>query len=201
MSDIIAKSLRLRVEDLLPAYRRGVFPMGYSGTRWVTWHQPPQRGILPLEEAHFSHSLTRTLKQHRYRVSFDEAFDEVMRACARSPDECWITDDIRAAYGTLQKQGHAHSLEIWVDDQLAGGLYGVHIGAAFFAESKFHRVRDMSKVALAELVQHLRSRHFLLLDVQYATEHLAQFGVTSLPLPDYTRLLNAAVNTERQFLL
>jgi leucyl/phenylalanyl-tRNA--protein transferase len=200
LSDIIAKSVRLRADDLLPAYRTGVFPMGYFGTRWVTWHQPAERGVLPLDAAHFSRSLTRTLKQHRYRVSFNEAFDEVMRACARTPDHCWITDDFREAYGTLQKQGHAHSLEIWVDGQLAGGLYGVHIGAAFFAESKFHRVRDMSKVALAELVMHLRARGFRLLDVQYETEHLSQFGVISVEQPDYQRLLADAVSTERQFL-
>ena len=93
--------------------------MGYPGTHWVTWHQPPQRGILPLDGAHFSHSLTRTLKQHRYRVSFDEAFEEVMLACARSPEECWITDEFRTVYGALQKQGHAHSLEIWVDGTTA----------------------------------------------------------------------------------
>ncbi len=174
--------------------------MGYSGTPWVTWHQPPGRGVLPLDRAHFSHSLTRTLKQHRYRVSFDEAFDDVMRACARTPEHCWITDDFRAAYGALQKQGHAHSVEIWVDGELAGGLYGVHIGAAFFAESKFHYVRDMSKVALAELVQHLRAREFLLLDVQYETEHLAQFGVISVSRPDYEAVLASAVNAQRQFL-
>lgn len=174
--------------------------MGYSGTQWITWHQPPERGILPLEQAHFSRSLTRTLKQHRYRVSFDEAFDDVMRACGRTPDHCWITDDFRAAYGILQQQGHAHSVEIWVDNALAGGLYGVHIGGAFFAESKFHYVRDMSKVALAELVQHLRMRGFLLLDVQYETEHLAQFGVISLPQADYNLLLARAINSERRFL-
>lgn len=175
--------------------------MGYHGTAWVTWHQPVARGVLPLAEAHFSRSLTRTLKQHRYRVSFNEAFDEVMQACARDPDHCWITADFRAAYGQLQREGHAHSLEVWVDGELAGGLYGVHIGAAFFAESKFHRVRDMSKVALAELVLHLRSRNFFLLDVQYETEHLAQFGVISLPAPDYRHLLDQAVSTERKFLL
>ena len=201
MSDIIAKSARLRLPDLLPAYRQGIFPMGYPGTHWVTWHQPPQRGILPLDAAHFSHSLSRTLKQHRYRVSFNEAFDEVMLACARAPDECWITDEFRTVYGALQKQGHAHSLEIWVDGQLAGGLYGVHIGGAFFAESKFHRVRDMSKVALAELVQHLKSRDFLLLDVQYQTEHLSQFGVISVPLKHYSPLLAEAVAAERKFLV
>lgn len=201
MSDVIAKSPRLRADDLLPAYRNGVFPMGYSGTSWVTWHRPPERGVLPLDAAHFSRSLTRTLKQHRYRISFNEAFDEVMLACARTPDHCWITDDFRAAYGALQKQGHAHSLEVWVDGELGGGLYGVHVGAAFFAESKFHRIRDMSKVALAELVMHLRAQGFLLLDVQYETEHLAQFGVTSVPLADYTKLLTGAVKTPRQFLL
>lgn len=201
MNDIIAKSRRLRVEDLLPAYRQGIFPMGYAGTSWVTWHEPEQRGVLPLEAAHFSRSLQRTLKQHRYRVSFDEAFDEVMLACARSPDECWITDAFRAAYGELQRQGHAHSVEIWVDGELAGGLYGVHIGGAFFAESKFHRVRDMSKVALAELVAHLRRQRFALLDVQYETEHLAQFGVVSVPLATYCRQLAEAVALERKFLL
>lgn len=197
---MIAKSARLRVDDLIPAYCQGIFPMGYAGTDWVTWHRPQERGVLPLEAAHFSKSLTRTLKQHRYRISFNEAFDDVMRACARSPNECWITDHFRAAYGILQQDGHAHSLEVWVDGELAGGLYGVHIGAAFFAESKFHRVRDMSKVALAELVLHLRSRGFLLLDVQYETEHLAQFGVISVPLPEYLSRLSVAVNTQRQFL-
>jgi leucyl/phenylalanyl-tRNA--protein transferase len=200
LSDVIAKSPRLRAGDLLPAYRLGIFPMGYARTRWVTWHQPPERGILPLDHAHFSRSLTRTLKQHRYRLSFDEAFDDVMRACARTPDHRWITDDFRAAYGILHQQGHAHSVEIWVDGQLAGGLYGVHIGAAFFAESKFHYVRDMSKVALAELVRHLNERQFQLLDVQYETEHLAQFGVISLLRSDYEAALNVAVNTPRQFL-
>ena len=175
--------------------------MGYAGTPWVTWHEPLERGVLPLGEAHFSRSLTRTLKQHRYRVSFDEAFDEVMLACARAPDECWITEDFRSVYGALQKQGHAHSIEIWVDGQLAGGLYGVHIGGAFFAESKFHRVRDMSKVALAELVQHLGARGFRLLDVQYETEHLAQFGVVSVPLERYASLLAEAVALDRKFLV
>ncbi|MBY0505260.1 MAG: leucyl/phenylalanyl-tRNA--protein transferase [Bryobacteraceae bacterium] len=201
MNDVIAKSRRLEVEHLLPAYRRGIFPMGYAGTRVVTWHQPPIRGVLPLEDAHFSHSLQRTLKQRRYRISFNEAFDDVMAACARTPDECWITDDFRQAYGDLQRQGHAHSLEVWVEGQLAGGLYGVHVGGAFFAESKFHRVRDMSKVALAELVQHLRRQGFRLLDVQYQTEHLARFGVIALPFPEYSQLLNEAVSLDRKFLL
>ncbi len=175
--------------------------MGYAGVEWVTWHRPPRRGILPLDQAHFSRSLQRTLKQHRYRLSFNEAFDEVMRACARSPDECWITDTFRQAYGELQKQGHAHSVEIWVDGELGGGLYGVQIGGAFFAESKFHRVRDMSKVALAELVLHLRERGFALLDVQYETEHLAQFGVKSVPAEEYERQLAQAISLPRQFLV
>lgn len=180
------------------AYRQGVFPMGYPGRRMITWHRPKTRAILPLEELHISKSLQRTLKKHAFRVSYDEAFLEVMRGCAERK-QTWITRDIFRVYQQLQMMGQAHSVEVWVDEQLAGGVYGVHIGGAFFAESKFHRVTDMSKVALVHLAQRLRERGFGLLEVQYLTDHLSQFGVREVEDAEYVKMLDAALKLDCKF--
>ena len=164
----------------------------------ITWHKPSRRAILPLESFHISASLARTMRKGGYTVTADRNFDAVMRGCADRPST-WITSEIRAVYGELHRRGKAHSVEVWVDDLLAGGIYGVHIGAAFFAESKFHRVRDMSKVALACLVERLRRQDFLLLEVQYLTPHLAQFGAIEISAREYERRLARAVAAERSF--
>ena len=175
--------------------------MANPGHELITWHRPRRRAIIPLEAFHTSRSLARTLRQARFAVTFDEAFGDVMRACADRPgaDGTWIDSRILAAYEELHRRGGAHSVEIWVDGALAGGVYGVHIGGAFFAESKFHRVRDMSKVALSHLVFRLRERGFALLEVQYVTSHLEQFGAVEIPNRQYEKLLAAALALDCRF--
>lgn len=199
--DIVRVSDYLDPDEVLAGYRKGLFPMGYSNSPLFSWHLPEQRGILPLDGFHASNSLRRTLRQQRFQVTFDQAFPQVMRACAErgEEDSTWITERIHEVYNELHQRGHAHSVEVWVDGQLAGGTYGVHIGGAFFAESKFHRVRDMSKVALASLVARLRERNFSLLDVQYWTEHLSQFGVIEIDKNQYYWRLRQALQKDCVF--
>jgi leucyl/phenylalanyl-tRNA--protein transferase len=141
----------------------------------------------------------RALGLGRFTVSFNQAFGRVVDARAERPGETWITGKIRDAYVALHEQGHTGSVEVWLNERLAGGVYGVHIGGAFFAESKFHRVRDMSKVALTHLLFRLRERGFSLLEVQYLTRHLAQFGVVQIEHYDYLRLLRAAIRRQCRF--
>lgn len=172
--------------------------MGYPGRKEITWHRPPVRAVLPLDRLHISRSLARTLKKAHFDVTFDRAFTEVMHGCA-DRDSTWITPAIFEVYGELHRQGHAHSVEVWVNGDLAGGLYGVRIGGAFFAESKFHRVTGMSKVALVSLVERMRACRMSLLEVQYLTEHLSQFGVMEIPDARYRALLFEAVRMECVF--
>jgi len=185
----------LNVEMLEEAYREGIFPMADIELGIITWHRPRQRAVLPLDAFHISRSLGRTLRLGDFAVTFDRDFPAVMAACAeRRP--AWISAEFQTVYGELHAQGKAHSVEVWVDGRLAGGVYGVHIGGAFFAESKFHRVTDMSKVALAHLVRRLQERGFALLEVQYLTKHLAQFGVVEVPHREYMRELRLALELE-----
>lgn len=187
---------RLRVEDVEAAYRRGSFPMAECGL--IVWRKPPTRAIIPLDSFHISRSLARTLRRGGFQVTFDRNFDAVMRACADRPST-WIGPEFFTAYSELHRRGKAHSVEVWVEGKLAGGLYGVHLGGAFFAESKFHYVSDMSKVALASLASQLRAREFLLLEVQYLTPHLAQFGAIEIPHSEYARRLETALAAARPF--
>jgi leucyl/phenylalanyl-tRNA--protein transferase len=172
--------------------------MGYQGQRVITWHRPRTRALLPLDGLHVSRSLDRRMRRGGFRVSFDEAFGEVMRGCSER-ESTWITSDIFRVYGELHRRGFAHSVEVWIDRQLVGGLYGVHLGGAFFAESKFHRVTDMSKVALVEMARRLRERGFRFMEVQYLTQHLAQFGVVEVEHADYLRMLSEALSMEIRF--
>lgn len=194
--DVRGVSWRLTAEMIEVNYRRGIFPMAEPGSRVVTWHRPARRAIIPLDAFHVSRSLARTLRKGAFEVSYDGAFDLVMQACADRPEGTWISDEFRAVYGELHKQGKAHSVEVWMGTRLVGGVYGVHLGGAFFAESKFHRERDMSKVALAKLVERLRKRGFALLEVQYLTPHLAQFGTFTVSNAAYLRLLTAALKLD-----
>jgi leucyl/phenylalanyl-tRNA--protein transferase len=193
--DIQFVSRELTAGMIEARYPAGLFPMANPGSDVITWHRPRRRAVIPLDAFHISRSLDRTLRQARFRVSYDESFDAVMRACAErpAPESTWIDDRILAAYAELHRRGKAHSVEVWVDGALAGGVYGVHLGGAFFAESKFHRVRDMSKVALAHLVFRLRERGFSLLEVQYLTDHLKQFGTREIPHREYLRRLQLAL--------
>lgn len=201
--DIVRRTARLDPAEVLNGYRHGIFPMGYANWSFFTWHDPPRRAILPLDAFHVSRSLSRTLAQARFTVTFDQAFVAVMRACAtRGTDDAshtWITEPLIDAYYQLHQAGDAHSVEVWVDGQLVGGTYGLHLGGAFFAESKFHTARDMSKVALASLVHRLQRQGFSLLDVQYWTPHLAQFGVHEIDRADYQRQLASALSLPRTF--
>jgi len=158
----------------------------------ITWHRPKRRAILPLDTFHVSRSLRALLRRRPFEVTFDRAFADVVDACADHPST-WINGEIKTVYGQLHAQGKAHSVEVWVDGELAGGLYGVSLGGAFFAESMFHRRTNMSKIALAELVSRLRAQGFALLEVQYLTEHLAQFGVIEISDKKYRARLKEAL--------
>lgn len=198
MTDIVRVTARLDAATVEKGYREGVFPMGDERGGVITWHRPKWRGVLPVEGFHASRSLRRTLQAGRYEVSFDRDFAGVVEGCAEGR-EVWISEELKRVYGELHRAGKAHSVEVWVEGRLAGGVYGVHLGGAFFAESKFHRVRDMSKVALAHLVGRLRQSGFLLMDVQYWTEHLAQFGVMEISGREYRLRLEEALGVERTF--
>lgn len=176
---------------VLDAYRHGVFPF-YDDGDPVLWWCPDPRVVIPLEQMHVSRRLKRIVRKHDYEIRVNSAFDEVMRACdERRPDGTWIHDDMITCYSELHGRGHAHSLEVWREDRLVGGLYGVAVGACFAAESKFHRERDMSKVALVELVRRMRDRGLELLDVQFTTPHLLQFGCVELPRDAYLARVRA----------
>jgi leucyl/phenylalanyl-tRNA--protein transferase len=181
----------LPMELLLEAYASGVFSMGMEDGK-IRWFSPDPRGILPLGEFHVPHGLKRALKHPGWELRTDTAFDEVVGACA-ARDDTWITPLIRKAYRELFEEGHAHSVEIWKEGRLAGGLYGVALGGAFFGESMFHRITDASKVALWHLIRILRENGFTLLDTQWTTEHLKQFGAREIPREEYLALLSEAL--------
>ena len=181
------------------AYREGVFPMGLE-EGGIGWFSPDPRGILPLDTFRVPSRLARVVRQSRFEVVVDRDFAGVMRACADRPEDgTWISDEILECYVALHRLGLAHSVETWQDDRLVGGLYGVHLGGAFFGESMFHRVTDASKVALVALVDRLRRQSFSLLDVQWVTPHLAQFGAIEVPRRRYLDMLTRALLRECAF--
>jgi len=185
---------------LIEGYRRGLFPMGMpDGT--VQWFSPDPRGIIPLDTFHLPRRLARAMRAPGLEIRLDTAFADVVRACAAREDEdgTWITPDIVDSYAALHDLGVAHSVEVWKDGALAGGLYGVAVGCAFFGESMFHRERDASKIALAALVERLRARGFTLLDIQWVTPHLEQFGAVAISRDAYLARLAAAVGGGCQF--
>jgi leucyl/phenylalanyl-tRNA---protein transferase len=190
-------------ELLLAAYASGWFPMA-DEEGVISWYSPDPRGIMPLETFHVPSRLQRVIRKGRVQVEIDTAFEEVMRACAvaeREPEETgtWISEEIIESYCALHAQGFAHSVEVRQNGALVGGLYGVALGGAFFGESMFHRVTDASKVALVALVDRLRSRGFVLLDTQWVTPHLQQFGAVEIPRPQYLRLLEESLKLDVSF--
>ena len=184
-------------ELLLQGYRLGVFPMAMEdGT--IEWFSPDPRAILPLDTFHLPHVLRRLLRRKIFEIKIDTDFSEVIEACAKREDT-WINREIIESYIRLHELGHAHSVETWREGDLAGGLYGVAVGGAFFGESMFHRVTDASKIALVSLVEHLRARKFALLDTQWLTPHLQQFGGVEISRNHYLRLLHRAVELPCKF--
>ncbi len=186
----------LTPEILLAAYCRGIFPMAINDQREVGWFSPDPRGVIPLDDRfHIPHGLRRTLKKNPFTVTFDREFEAVMRACAdRDNTGTWISEEFVVSYCEFHRLGFAHSVETRLASKLVGGLYGVHIGGAFFGESMFHRATDASKVALVALVERLRDRGFVLLDTQWQTPHLVQFGTMEIPRREYLRQLKRAIS-------
>lgn len=189
----------LSTDLLLAAYSQGYFPMPHPISGEICWFNPDPRAVLPLDAFHVSRSLARTLKKVPFEIRCDTAFEAVIDACAARP-ETWINSEIREAFVRLFREGHAHSFEVWLDDELVGGTYGLGIGAAFFAESKFHRVTDASKVALYCLTVHLRERGYRLLEVQFLTEHLSTLGVREISASVYETELRQALRVKTSFL-
>jgi leucyl/phenylalanyl-tRNA---protein transferase len=183
---------------LLQGYRLGVFPMAMNDDS-IEWFSPDPRAVLPLENFHVPHSLRRLARRKPFEITIDKAFSAVIQACAER-ENTWINRDIIDSYTRLHELGHAHSVEAWKENRLAGGLYGVAVGGAFFGESMFHRVTDASKIALVALVEHLRARKFALLDTQWLTPHLQQFGGTQISRSHYLRLLRRAIDLPTKFL-
>ena len=179
-------------EILLEAYAQGVFPMAEDGE--ILWFSPERRGLIPLDERfHIPHGLAKSLKRKPFEIRWDTAFREVMLGCA-AREETWIDEVILDSYCALHVAGHAHSVECWDADGLQGGLYGVALPGVFFGESMFSRKTDASKIALVALVERLREREFSLLDTQWMTSHLHQFGGYELSRKAYLAALRKALD-------
>lgn len=191
-------SRRLTPELLLSAYRRGYFPMADGRTGPIAWYSPDPRAIIPLDSFHVPRSLRRMVTRGDFEIRTDTAFRDVIVACGER-EETWISPEIVEAYVALSLLGYGHSVEAWKQGELAGGLYGIAIGGAFFGESMFSRVSGASKVALVHLVRHLVARGFLLLDSQFTNPHLVQFGVREITRKDYLRVLELALGEETSF--
>ena len=190
-------------ETLLRAYAAGIFPMAEDADDpSLFWVEPQTRGIVPLDAVHVPRRLARTIRQDVFEIRIDTDFDAVIAGCAAPGDDrerTWINARIRRLYGQLFDLGHCHTVEAWRDGTLAGGLYGVRLGAAFFGESMFHRERDASKAAFVHLAARLRRGGFRLLDAQFVTAHLATLGAVEMARRDYKRRLAAAVEAEAEW--
>ncbi len=183
---------------LLAAYASGYFPMAESRDGEIRWLSPNPRAIIPLDAFTISRSLRQVLKKNPFEIRLNAAFEEVMRCCAER-EETWISEDIIRSYLQLHALGFAHSVETWKEGALAGGLYGVALGGAFFGESMFSRARHASKIALVHLVERLHERKFELLDTQFITPHLARFGTIEISREEYLAFLGKAIHRRCRF--
>jgi leucyl/phenylalanyl-tRNA--protein transferase len=184
---------------LMRAYAIGVFPMSeHRDDPEIFWVDPRRRGVFPLEGFHISRSLAKTIRREDYHITINRDFLGVVDGCA-DRDDTWINAGIRHLYNALHERGPAHSLEVWRDGELIGGVYGVTLGAAFFGESMFSRARDASKIALAYLVDHLRRGGFRLFDTQFITPHLASLGAVEISRAEYHVLLRDAIEGNADF--
>lgn len=199
--DVLAVGTDFRAGTLLAAYRRGIFPwpQGTSAREGeiVAWFSPDPRALLPLDRIHWSRSLRRTLRHNPWTITVDAAFPGAMMACGNEREEgTWITPEVIAGYTRLHELGWAHSLEVWEDRELVGGIYGVAIGASFAAESMFHRRTDASKVAFATLAENLRDAGYAIFDAQVMNPHLESLGCVEVPRAEYLNRLARAIATE-----
>lgn len=199
---LVAVGGDLSPERILTAYASGIFPWPIFEFALMTWFSPDPRAILELEDLHISRSLRRVLNRKQFEVRFDTAFDEVVEACAApgpGRTSTWITPGIKRGYSALHNQGHAHSVEVYQDHQLVGGMYGVSIGALFAGESMFSRMTNGSKIALVHLVEHLRSRNITLFDIQQTTPHMQSMGASEISRTVYLRRLRRAIQAPTSF--
>jgi len=178
---------------LKKTYRQGYFPMPDPDTDEILWFRPDPRAVIPLDAFHCSRSLKQTLNSGKYRITHDTAFKEVMVCCSQR-ENTWINEEILEAYTALFHEGSAHSIEVWQENDLVGGVYGVTLGGAFFAESKFHFETDASKVALYHLVERLKRQGFKLLEVQFITDHLKSLGAIEINDREYQSQLRDAIS-------
>lgn len=193
---------RPSVDMLIRAYAQGIFPMAHEEHDWeVYWYAPDPRTIIPLDTFHVPKRLGRTVRQGKFEIRYNSAFEQVMRECAkpRKGDGIWISEDLIRAYTDLHHHGIAHSVETWQDGELVGGLYGVAIQGLFAGESMFSRATDASKVALVHLVERLKERGFVLLDTQFTTDHLKRFGAIEISREDYESRLQEALQVNASF--
>jgi len=203
----MSQAKRLTPQMLVWAYRQGVFPMARGRRGPVDWYDPPRRGVLPLDSFHVPRRLGKQVRRGEYQISFDLAFERVIRVCSMPrpghPDT-WISAEIVSAYVGLHESGLAHSIEAWRDNpghdpELVGGVYGVSLGGAFFGESMFSRATNVSKICLVHLVEHLRGRGYTLFDTQFLTPHLQQFGALEISRAEYHQRLERALEVEAVF--
>lgn len=188
----------LMPDVLLVGYRNGFFPMAEERSGRIVWHRPDPRAIIPLDDVHISRSLLKTLRKRTFRITVDTAFREVITQCA-TREQSWISPEIIQAYCDLHESGQAHSIESWIGDDLAGGLYGVSLAGAFFGESMFSRRNDASKVAFAHLIAILRLRGFRLLDTQYINDFTESLGAVEIPDAIYQIMLTDALDAPAIF--
>jgi leucyl/phenylalanyl-tRNA---protein transferase len=190
--------MALNPDLVLQAYCRGFFPMADSREGPISWYSPDPRGIIPLDAFHAPRSLRRVCRCSPFDIRIDTAFPDVIKACGRR-SETWISEEIIDVYVELHRRGHAHSMEAWERDALVGGVYGLSIRGAFFGESMFSRVPEASKVTLVTLVSRLRERSYKLLDSQFITPHLEQFGAKWVSRDEYLSLLTDALTVDTRF--
>jgi leucyl/phenylalanyl-tRNA---protein transferase len=195
---LIAIGGDLSIDRLLAAYRRGIFPW-YDDSTPILWWSPDPRAVFDLDAPRPSRRLARTVRSGKFRVTFDAAFAEVVEACAEREEGTWITREMKDAYLEMHRLGHAHSVEVWAGETLAGGVYGVALGGLFAGESMFTRVRDGSKVALNHLFAHLRERGYVLFDAQYLNAHTASLGGKEISREEYLARLGEALGRDVRF--
>jgi len=188
----------LKPENMLRLYASGAFPMATDRHGNINWYLPELRTIIPLDNFNFPRSARKAIEKEKFKITIDKDFSAVVTGCA-DREKTWISQELIDAYKRLRKRGHAHSVETWLDDELVGGLFGVTFRGVFFGESMFSRVSEASKAALIALINHLKEKDYLLLDVQYMTEHLQMFGAIEITFEEYTKMLHKAYTRGCEF--
>jgi leucyl/phenylalanyl-tRNA---protein transferase len=188
----------LQPENMIRLYASGAFPMADEKTGVINWYLPDVRTIIPLDNYNIPRSTRKEIEEQNFEIKFDTDFEGVLEGCS-DRESTWISEELKAAYRRLKKRGHIHTVETWKDGKLVGGLYGVTFRGALIGESMFSKVSQASKAALVALLKHLREKDFVLLDVQYMTEHLKMFGAVEISFEEYTKLLHKAYTKVCEF--